>query len=354
MLRALGVAGLLVVTVFVVGCSAVRPSGPDGSPTPEAAALIVLARGGVAHAAWSPDGSSLLVKAGDPSSLSVFDASGRLLRVLDADAATWIAPKAMLVWAHGMAHEETVDGKSVPLQSPPPIEGVTNGHGAFAYPTTEAGPDAQFAVWTGQGTTGEQRGVPIGWSSDGTRLVVWHPTEPVTGPTARGSLDILDWPSLRIVATAGEHLVGRGPAPVFDPSGRYVAFFSESPAILDLTSAVVKVTGAHTASDGLAWDANGNLRYPSADGEVVAVSATGDRAGDGIAGEAVAAAASGALVVIYTPQADTSAEMITPAGTATVVLPGPIEPLVAVAPDGSAVVFTCAVNGGDELVLVRR
>jgi hypothetical protein len=185
---------LIVIAVLVLAaCSPSAPTPPPTTaprPTGSTAPLGVTVSkpAGIDWYAWAPDGRHLLI---DSDGLTLVDTSGMTVASPDGTAvATWIDPQHFATWSpssqssiDGSVTVYGVDGSSVAVPGSYSGGLVGDGVGSLALLLPAAsGRDADdhFVVWQNGVLSDPMVGSPLGWSRDGSTLIV-ATSQPVGG-----------------------------------------------------------------------------------------------------------------------------------------------------------------------------
>lgn len=405
-LPGVAVPTVLLTVVLVVACSPPLPPDEDRTepaqtitatsprPTAEPPSLewVVLGSADDVSASWSPDGGHLLVRRsqtnGPPEQqqIDLIAREGTFIRTYQSvDRAVWLDADEFVLfeWQRTAASADgsgpwTVEygpeghprhraylasvgsGNYVEVEVP---QGVTlsSGHGAVAVGRFIPGREASFSVWspTEQGGTAYP-GYPIAWSAAGDRLAVIHPdVDEDAGPGLIGWLDILEYPTMSSLYADREARLSDEGYATFDATGRYFAY----PAfphlwLADIGAGAVQSIGPEGASDHFAWDSEGRLVIAQFETGGVAVFAVDGRKVSDMHpdGQMVIGSGDGSVLVLYNDDDDQPLDLTILAGDheLNVQLPGRTylrEPLIA--PDGSAIVATCLINGRPTVVALR-
>jgi hypothetical protein len=379
-------AGVTLVIALLTACSAPAPdrSAPQGSASSSATAAQTAApsaspavpwvqltsgidpnlvgEAGTPAAWWSPDSQWLLVASGvtngppDQQVLTLRDRTGRILRTMQGTAALWVDARTFIDFTGTESLLGSVDSPTLTSTGPPAfvsgpylsLAGVSNGHGAVAYPLSGSlGSTSTFAVWTASGTSAPVPGYPEAWSADGRHLAVWRPTEG-RAPMANGWVEVLSWPGLHSELQLKEEVTSASAPGVqlFDPAGTHL---SVGGVIADLTTgSVVHLAIGFQAGDP-AWNGADELVVPSLEGGPAAVFDVGGHQIGSIegTGDSMSASADGSLVVSWNGY-DDSGPITVIRGTTVeerITVPGPLHGRsVALAPDGSALAAWWTIN----------
>jgi len=330
----------------------------------------VLAAAYAVGASWSPDGKWLAVwdRAGGSASaerhLRLLDSAGEPVRELDGDRLLWVDATRFVLSRGDVSLLGAVDSADLAtLPVPFPEAALSNNHGAVALPSIQEGDPAAttFVVWTQTGASPAGSGLPEAWSADGTKLAVWHSTEPA-GPHGIGSqetgwIEVLSWPGLASLASVKEDSLISEPMS-FDPSGRYLVVSKlglEGYLVLDT------VAGALVGPSGVtgftpAWNSASELLVPEVDGSVTTYSLLGKPpiTTPGVANSVVASVDGSTVVFYYTPSesARGPATLVRDGVSRTIPIPGRVHLPPIVSPDGSGIVIICLVGNEQRALLL--
>jgi hypothetical protein len=285
---------------------------------------------------WSPSGEFLLFRSSHKV-LLIRAADSQTVRTYDAPndswaGSTWVDDSAFILYirettsqmsvGHGVLG--TIANAVVTEVDVPTLEyaetdiypvGTSNGHGAIAYRTdvsqTECGfqPCWRYRVWTRDGLTQEVPGLPVAWSTDGTRLAVIH--QRVESPATSknhgyaagwdgytGWLEVLSWPNLESVyrdrrLMANENLN-------FDPAAEHVAFRNfDGYWLLTLGNGKRREIGAFWW-DRPVWDKDGRL-FVAGDRQVLALNPDTTVALEWRRPHTIAVGSAAGKLVVFTP-----------------------------------------------------
>lgn len=340
---------------FPPSYSPITVSASPSTFTTEPTAGQMLSLGGNLVATWAPDGKHLLTWIVDGTEISVFDASGAKVRQIKGSAADWLDSNSVVAWTATGPVVQGIRNGSVAISIGNRPGDSFSGAGGVAVGTGPSSSSPTFEVWDAGSMSGPSAGVPVGWSRDGTRLAVWHPTAERSAVELTGWLEVLEYPKLDRVAAANSYLTSVQP-PEFSPDGQQLAFISRGRlTVLDLrTDNVSAATNEPLASDMFAWDAAEHLIYAASDGSVKDVSPGGGAPTVIGQGDTVTGSADGSTIVFYSPQDALQGQISVLRGgsLSTISAPGPIEPALAVAPDGTSLVAICATQGQMAAVLL--
>ncbi len=336
----------------VAGPSSTSPTSASPSVPPSSAigSWKVLATSDTAGAGWSPDGRWLLawdaVTNGTAAQrqVSLDDANGNVVRTFQGELPlqlepVWLDDRSFVVARNGANFLGTIDSAAfTPISPRFPAGLLSNGHDAIAYETSwNLDATARFLVWTpSAGTTTPEAGIPVAWSTDGTRLAVWHWASGASGPGVTGWIEVLSWPGLRSLGAIHQPLGWTAAA--FDSSGRYVLANGQ---VLDLETDRTSLMPLPGPSVSPAPDPANALRFPAAAAPV----------GDD---QSAAVSADGSTVVIWNYAEAAPIVLIRDGITRSIEVPGRVEPpSPQLSPDGASLVVTClAPDGPSEALLL--
>jgi WD40 repeat protein len=257
----------------------------------------------------------------------------------------------------------TIDtGASTPI--PIPSTALSNGRGAVAYPTdTNASGDGHFAVWNAKSAVDGLAGTPVAWTSDGSRLAVWHwaqPAQGATGARPSGWLEVISWPDHQQLYA--DRSIRSDTQVEFDPTGRYLLFSAASGpfTIADTTSGHLTPLPVQCCSVP-AWDDQSRVLVAD-DGMTVRTFDTAGAEVDSLpsAGESVTATPDGRVVAAWFSEAnigiDTGRLTVIRDGSPQVFpLPGadryPVQ-FLAISPDGTRIAAICETDEGAAVLLL--
>lgn len=241
-------AGLSVAAVLIVLALSFRPieqaaqasESPTTGHTPAAsgdthpvATGPVAVVGPIGTVEWRPDGTELLISGQD--GVRRVDGDGTVLESLpSADAAVWVDNNDFAVWqgdvsasSVGTVSIRGIDGHNVVIPGTYESEMVGSGHGALALaPATSASPggDGTFVVWTAAAIHPAMAGIPLGWSPNGTQLVVGlGPVDSMGADIQQVNVAMASLPALDARAITGLRADPKY-QPAFSADGQYVAF----------------------------------------------------------------------------------------------------------------------------------
>lgn len=357
---AVAVAALVVVLAVRIGTlpnpdgTAAAPSPTHSSrptavssPTPSAqtAGIHLSRQAFIGSLSWSPDGGHLLL---DSGGIEVIDARGQTVATPGAILATWVDSRRFATWSPA---SDGPDGGSVVVyrldgsssQVPGTYQGrgfIGNGVGGLTLmPVSDGGQDQsdRFVVWT-DGVLGDAMpGWPLGWSNDGSTLIV--ATSPPLGGTA-GSAQSVAIAVMSRPFTAGARPledihVDPSYTPSFDPDGAHVAFQCAAKGqlgtchqlVIDIPSGRVHDIATQPPGLPLTWRTNGDLllaatSYPAPgalltwDGSDVAPAALPR------ASWAMVSSSGYVALVTEAPDATNTTRIIDPSGASVADLPG--------------------------------
>ncbi len=251
------------------------PSSP--APSAQTAGIQVSRRALITPLSWSPDGGHLLI---DSGGIEVIDARGQTVATPGAVFATWVDARRFATWSPssqgstgGSVTVYGLDGSSTGV--PGTFRGrgfIGNGVGGLTLmPASAGGPgdSDRFVVWTNGVVGHPMPGWPLGWSNDGSTLII--ATSPPLGGTA-GSTQSVAIAVMSRPFTAGARPldgihVDPSYVPSFDRTGAHVAFPCAAKGdsgtchqvVIDLPTGRVHDVGRQPPGLPLTWLANGDL-----------------------------------------------------------------------------------------------
>jgi hypothetical protein len=177
---------ILIAAFTLAACSPVVPTPPPPTTaprptgTPPPSVVTISEPTGIEAYAWSPDGQHLVI---DSDGLTVLDVSGKTVASPDGMIATWTDSRHFATWsplsatsADGSVTVYSLDGSVVTL--PGSYSGLAllgDGAGSLALGLPSAvgkNLEDRFVVWQ-NGVLGDPLpGRPLGWSKDGSTLIV--------------------------------------------------------------------------------------------------------------------------------------------------------------------------------------
>jgi hypothetical protein len=284
---------------------------PGPSQTGRSGGLTTLkvTRTGGSPIAWSPDGAHLLSWAsGSGHQLQIRDSSGRITGTVTADAATWVGPSTIAIATHAQATPSAtgslVHGSGGPGHRGNPSVGPTNravgdtvglidvsGRATATLPGSYplwggvangmlvgsgsgelviAGQDSfgwHFVLWNGS-LSASQKGLPIAFSQDGSRLAVLH-SAGAWGYGVSGSLEILSVPALTSVGSYSRLNLRVGGGSLGSAFGFDAAFSPDGRSLLVSGTLVDLGRGSTLATGRGGWLPDGTLVTASNSGLVL-------------------------------------------------------------------------------------
>jgi hypothetical protein len=257
--------------------------GATPAPTPARAATSIPPQTGALAGlpglpiSWSPDGSHLLVGKGGTGQLQIRTSAGGLSATFAGDSAAWLNSTTLAVAAHsrtGIGSENVtlldlggatvatlVPGEGDPTGNDVVLLGSGNGEVALIGPRGLSKTQT-YVLWDGHNVSAPHQGVPIAFSSDGSRLAVIHPSGSGVGTGVGhllGSLEILSVPSLQTVSTLSRlslRIATGNPGPGYAPD----ASFSPDGARLLVSGTLVDLSRGSTIVVGEGgWLPDGTL-----------------------------------------------------------------------------------------------
>jgi hypothetical protein len=334
--------------------AATAKSSSTSSPIPTNGLWRAIASADAAGASWSPDSRYVLVwqqpTSGDvgQSRLSLFDASGNLIRTIHGTSATpfdprWFNATEFLVRGTSNTSIGRVASPDLTSTNLPVFNGsvFASGDGAVAYETgSSLDQSSQYVVWTEAGSSRPQAGVPVAWSNDGTRLAVWHWQSGASGPDASGWIEAVTWPGLRSLGSI--HQNPGGPDAFFDPTGRYLVAAGH---VLDTTEGQ---TVSLAIPGAVAWGPGNNLAVPDIGDDLLQLVDPFTHAARNIShvGDAASASADGSRIVAWYGSQDLAVTTIWETGQVSIPVPGGVQPPnPLLSPDGSHLLVIVAGSG---------
>ncbi|HEX8940864.1 MAG TPA: hypothetical protein VF763_11960 [Candidatus Limnocylindrales bacterium] len=238
-------------------------------------------------------------------------------------------------------------------------EAIGNGKGTVALTLAPADPSAaagRYALWRAGKVGPIAEGSPIGWSADGTALVVAHPfRDPARGPGAERAiwLEIVH-PSEASRIELGGTITEAGIDPQFSPDGRQLAVCALqptgecSPSIVRLEDEKATTLGS-AADTSMAWINDGELAFTH-EGRLLLASATGTVTDGGLEAGWVLQTGSGS-VIVGSPQSPALA-ILTRGIRVRLELPGPLAFGPVASSDGRSLAAAYSESGGPRQRLV--
>jgi len=297
--------------------------------------------------------------------LRLFDKAGDFIRDLDGNRLVWVDSSRFVLSSDsqpgagflGSTGSTTLTPIAANFSDP-----LSNNHGAVALTNLTSDPaNWTFVVWTPSGTSQAIKGEPEAWSTDGTKLAVWHYTTPGQGvggqPT--GWVEVLSWPDLRSVVSIRHGSFGRQPMS-FDPSGQFLlAPQSNDHSILNLaTGAMVGPTGTDVGGSPV-WDQASDLVAPASGNDTGLVTTYPISGGPAVTqkglGNTAVSSTDGSTILFYFSQEAGPVTLARRGVPRTIPVPGPVQPYQPdpdLSPDGSGVVIVCLVDSAEEVLLL--
>ena len=227
---------------------------------------------------WSPDGKHLLLAGGG---VELLDASGlTLLTIPYAEAATWIDADTYATGSNcesgsgvGSVVIHHLDGSAQDLPGTyETTEILGSGHGALALAPRALGPGGDptaSVVWADGVLSSPVAGAPLGWSPDGSRLLVTSGTSQGGAPAGAASaahVSLLAYPSLKVATSFGDFALDPRYDPVFSPDGGEIAIACGpvnsvgecQQYVLDASTGQARLVAAQPAGLPLSWT-HGNV-----------------------------------------------------------------------------------------------
>ena len=275
----------LVTVITVLTLAACSPSAPTRPPTtaprPTASAVpvgvAISEPAGTEWYAWAPDGQHLLVYS---DRFALVDTSGRTVASTDGSIpATWIDSQHFAAWSprsatsiDGSVAIYNLDGSAVPV--PGSYSGqalVGDGAGSLALLLPASAGKDRFVVWQ-DGVLGDPLpGRPLGWSRDGSMLIV-ATSQPaptgVVGSPQSVSIAVLRRPFLAADEQSVKSVhVDPTYTPIFNAAGTEVAFQCAAigqlggcdQLVLDLRTGRVQDVASQPPGLPLSWLPDGDL-----------------------------------------------------------------------------------------------
>lgn len=241
---------------------------------------------GTGPVAWSPDGRYLLLVGEDTQ---VIDTAGRtIISQSGAMLATWIDTTRFAVWSppsdgsdRGIVTVVGMDGTSQKIAGAFRGQGLLgNGRGALTLMPFPKGSTASdtFVVWRDGALSPARAGAPLGWSRDGSVIVVssGDPTGGTAGSGQNVPIRLLRYPSFKGAGVATGVQVDPNYPPVFSPDDSKVAFqcgWKDTGACRQLVVDVATGRAQEVANQArglpLSWLPNERLLLAHADSPVV-------------------------------------------------------------------------------------
>jgi hypothetical protein len=209
-------------------------------------------------AIWSPDSRMVLIGSAGGADVTVVDESGTTLASYAASAGVWIDNARLMIDAGGSGIEATITSGHLTPAGRIGSHMLSDGLGDVAV-TDQTGP--QFSVWRDGTWSDPLAGFPVAWSVDGTKLALLHLVGfDVAGPGTNGYLEIIEWPSKRVLWQDESQQYITGSTYVrFDPSGRYVGMLSYHYRVIDLVTGSIVDVATKNFRDNFGWDSNSHI-----------------------------------------------------------------------------------------------
>ncbi|HEY2916786.1 MAG TPA: hypothetical protein VGI98_06185 [Candidatus Limnocylindrales bacterium] len=340
-------SGALVVLVLIglrVAAAGPQsaPSGPpivasnspsQPSPRSSASSEISVPNEADTTVAWAPDSRHLLLAGADGTRL--LDSAGNvLLRVGTSTAAGWLDDRTFATWtpaansaSFGAIALVTLDGTSTALPGDYTFEFVGSGRGELALVPADADHPAgshTFVIWSQGQASKALEGQPLGWSPDGSALLVSSGVPQLLGADLElAPLSLVEYPSLRENTIAGLKADPKY-TPAFSADGRWLALncavlgdgYDCGQAVVPTAGGQPQIVARQPIGLPLSWLPGDRLllaasTYP-APGPLQAWSATGVAAARVGSGSFGFAAASGAVALLTEdPNGGTSEVVVT-------------------------------------------
>ena len=315
--------------------TAPRPS----SSSPATGAVTISESASIDFYAWAPDGRHLLI---DSDGLVLIDSTGKTVASPDGMIATWVDPQHFATWSESRATSASgsvavydLGGSSIAV--PGSYSGlalVGDGVGSLALLLPAAtGKDVHdhFVVWQNGVLSNPLPGLPLGWSRDGSTLIVAtsQPLGGLPGGPQSVSIAVLHRP-FGVTSEQPVKSVHVDPTyvPVFNATGTEVAFQCGAigqlggchQLVLDLRTGQPRDVASELPGLPLSWLPDGGLLL-AADGATgsgvldewngsMAVATALPRASWGLA------ASSGAIALVTeAPDATRTTQVFGPVGT---------------------------------------
>ena len=230
------------------GAVAVATPRPAATSAPEAPLTVVGLAGW--PVAWSPDGAHLLASGGSgwttQRQIKILNSSGKSSGSVTADSATWVDSNTIAIATEGKGPGSdtislvnlsghviaTMPGKYGASGGGTGAVLLGSGSGAVAVASKGGWGPAQssFVIWDGKTVGQSHAGIPIGFSQDGKKLAVVHPSGG-PGGSISGWLEIVSVPTLSTVVSYSHTSIhastpgngpGYGPEVSFSPDGNWL------------------------------------------------------------------------------------------------------------------------------------
>ena len=378
LLKGVGIASVIIAVTACTGVSSpglpssVAPSRvPTSSSTNQPSGMTVTRPNGITVIGWAPDGRHLLL---DSGALEVVDADGRTVTSPTGAVATWIDPNRLATWTPAQAGSidgsvvvAGLDGSTVPISGSYSGLGFA-GDGAGDLTLMPVGgygssPADRFVTWSNARVGDFMPGWPLGWSRDGSTLIV-ATTSPIAGTAGSSrsvAIAVMIRPFVAKARPIASLWVDPDYVPVFDSTSTHVAFACAAVGdlgtchqiVVDLTTDTVHDVGRQPPGLPLTWVRDGGLllatRATSGPGTLFEWNGSAVVASE-LPSASWAVAASSGNVALVTEAADGShtTRIITSNGAIAAEMAGIAEAWSA---DGSAVAIMA--DSGLQVTLVR-